>query len=292
MKPCKLGHQWVDSIFRDRDGHWKLQLLCNDGGQWVSRAVPAETPHLEMMDETVFVPRIRTGCLPLNSINLAAMEELVDPIGLFSPWMPGMPASRNHSVYKLDVDGISVFVPAFLLIQALYMGDKMLHRALWTPNGIDILVNSTGPATEPQLRFRKNPEQNPSGHVVRTLAWLTSSRDARLSHANVLGAARDGRISLRPVEVYINGWIRGVDLDERGLLAFALGSVHLTYPVPYKDVVVHVGNKKHRHSAKGRPNPSPWSSKYMPRVSGEVTKTQIEIEKDSSPALYSSTRSF
>jgi hypothetical protein len=203
----------------------------------------------------------QTGSVFLNNANLAFSEELVNPSELIKRAIPGIPASSDHLIYKIDGE-TPVYIPALLLIRSLYMGDKRLNRAVLMPNGIDLLAQRVGEAENPKIVFRRNVYQNPSGHIVRTIAWLLSSHTARLSHASVLAAAREGRIALRNAEVMLTGWVRGIDLDGVGLLAYALGSAQLNYPVPYEEILVQVGSKEYVHQARVPINPSPWSSMY------------------------------
>lgn len=262
VKPDIRDYLWIQGITYDAANDWQLNLVRRNGKSYGIQPLPlGDSSGLHALDiKHRAFERVTSGMSPVNWPSLEVGERLVAPDELIRRVLPGCPAGTRHAVFRMPGEPV-VYIPAFLLIRTLFMGMNQLTKGLFTPNGVDLLGHLADPTEEGVIELV--PDKRISGpsltaRIVRTLAWLLSTRDARRSFGSVLGYAREGRLDMDLPACGLTGWVWGIEI-EAGILAFQLNGVDLKFPIYGKEILVHTGNKQKRFAAYEPRVKSPWS---------------------------------
>lgn len=260
------GLVWVDGISQGIDGWGFDGITVGHQGHRRQRLALAAGLEVPLADtQGPWFQRAATAMRYVQVPDLARSETLFDPRDVLQQLVGGIQPSRRHAVIQLS-DSPRVFVPALLLIRALYGGSRSLHRHLLMPNGADLLgtAYSTPNGIEispmPGVRYPSN-----SGRLARLLAWLHTRPDAKKSHASVLHHARQGEVGLSLPHVSLSFWAYGFQLDS-GLLAFELSAVDVRPPINAPAIVLHARGESRSFPAYVPVSKSRWSSSYCPRA--------------------------
>lgn len=262
VKPDIRDYLWVQGITYDPANDWQLNLVQRNSNKYSIQPLSlSDSGGLQALDikHRAFA-RVTSGMSPVNWPSLDVGERLVAPGELIRQVLPGCPAGTQHAVYRMPGEPV-VYIPAFLLIRALFMGMSQLTKRLFTPNGVDLLGHLADPTEERAIELvpdKRISGPNLTARIVRTLTWLLSARDARRSFGSVLGYAREGRLDIVLPSCGLTGWIWGIELDA-GILAFQLNGVDLRFPIRAEEILVHTGNKIKRFAAYEPRVKSPWS---------------------------------
>lgn len=233
---------WVVGWTRARSG-MELRALVPNGLRW------AEVPVLRdfLLTSRSFEPslspfkRLVGSNLKFDIGDMSNLSALIEP-GRFIGHI--LPAARRseHAVYIVDTAQGPIYVPAMLLIRALWYWSKRAGSILMTPNGLDIHVSAAkdkGDFIECSAS-RTLASSQPSDLLLRRLAWLSLCDDARRSWTSVLRHAHQGRLGLTLPKASIQGWAWGVEIHG-GLLAAELMSVDIRFELPTTPLRLRIG---------------------------------------------------
>jgi hypothetical protein len=229
---------WIDRWAKTRHG-WHLKALWRKRNSWVTDFLPVErvlngrlfeptTPHLENLGTATRKFQIR---------NLSELSPLLESREILGPMLPGATLTGDHSIYVAKTDIGSLYIPALLLIEKLWLWSSDALRAILIPNSLDLLLGTPGTTdhgTEVRLDSRLASRQ-PSDAALRRMAWLVQSPQARLSWGSVLTNAYENRIDLLLPAASLSGWAWGVELAAGYLVCEMLSpqvQFDLSGPVP------------------------------------------------------------
>lgn len=260
-------HLWVDGLAPMGRGDWGVSAL-----RWhkhsLSRAVVPFERALELpaIDDTASLfERRKTLSKPFNCPDLSRAKPILYPEELLASLHPDLAVSRNHFIYKIGDDDDSFYIPAIVLIHALFTGNRLLNRHLMRPMAPDLLGVAASDATTIYVHGNRGINAaHMNGRNARLLAWLLTKDDARLAHASVLANARKGRLAITPPEVAISAWVRGFEMDV-GLFVFQINEeLDLRFPLERSTIVFRAGSKLGTFPSYEPPNRSPQSKEYVP----------------------------
>lgn len=260
----QVRHAWIAGVEWGQVAAPTLQLLYPNQTGFNNRHVPVvDACNLPSMDVEASCFRwCRSEHRPFYCDDLSRAETLYEPTELIRRLVPGLPKSSTHAVYRLPGEA-SIFVPAMALIQALFMGTRILDQHLLIPNAPHVLGFASRSEGRIELHLDR-PLSAPiaSGRLVRLLAWLLLEQDGRIAHASVLECLHEGRIALRLPRLSIGGWARGLLVDDEHLLAYELAHVDIRYPGLVGDIRVSVGHSQLTVPPYEPPPASPWRRGY------------------------------
>lgn len=266
MVPRKrqLGHAWVAGLDWLQHEGPQLQLLHPGRTGMATSQIPlVDASDLPAMDEgSPCYRKCRSEHRPFYCEDLSQAETLYEPTEIIRRLVPHVPKRSAHAVYRLPGER-PTYVPALALIQALFMGTRILDRHLLIPNAPDLLGFAFRGKEGVEIHLHR-PLNAPlaSGRMVRLLAWMLLEPDGRVAHASVLEYLRRERIALRIPRISIGGWARGLVTDDDHFLAYELAQVDIRYPGLSGDIHVSVGRSHLVVPAYEPPPVSPWSRRY------------------------------
>lgn len=261
------GLVWVDGIGRVGD-QWRLETICVKPEGHVRQPMSLEAGRVLALADTrsrIF-ERAPTAMHKFSIADLSRAETVYDPRDVLDPLVPGIQASRRHQLIQVS-DSPRVFVPALLLVRALFSGVKVLDQHLLLPNAIDLMgvARITGDAVHVTAGPAFGRSDLKAGTFARAVAWAQTCPDAKRSHASVLAHARQGEIGLSLPAVSMEFWAYGYEVDS-GFLAYELNGVDVRLPIPRNELVLDAHGKTHRFASYIPTRKSPWSRDYEETV--------------------------
>lgn len=233
------GLLWIDGVRSLSGSQVILDALCCRGFKTERSPINLITAMKgPLVDERASFYRERdTDMVLLQNRSLSECETCADPRDLLEPLSHGIRPSKRHHVYRFDGDPV-VWIPALLLIRALFAGSRVTEKVLMCPNGVDFLGSAQ--LVDDAVEIVPGPlYSNPGRYAAlpRLIAWTQTCADARQSHASVLHAASSGEISLRLPDARMTCWVRGLRTDG-GLLVTEVNAVDLRFPIPADQIVL------------------------------------------------------
>jgi hypothetical protein len=201
--------------------------------------------------------KVTTNIRAFTWHDLSQAQPLLYPQEVLNSFASGLPLSDRHTIYRID-DETPVYVPAALLIRALFLGTKLLNSHLFTPGVVDLLgtVRMNGDGIHLMASKLIN-RPNMTGRIARLIAWMLMNEDGRKAHASVLHHARKGLINMDLPNISVGGWVRGIEVGV-GLLAFELHGIDISYPLAHERIICHVGGKTKAFQSYEPPKKGPW----------------------------------
>jgi hypothetical protein len=238
---AEVGVGWIDGWSSAVSGG-RLEAIVGRRFSWSRCALPSTA----LLVPRIFEPSLcqqgalRTANVKLDIGDLSSLSRLIAPGEVVGEFLSAARRTR-HAVFAATEGGTSVFIPAALLIRALWLWSSSALEALMTPNGLDAflchtevegksVIVATGPLRADQ----------PSDRHLRTLAWFAQQEDARRSWSSVLTNAHRGAIDLSLPLARLSCWAWGVEL-EGGLLACELNAVEIQFELPKVDDCISMG---------------------------------------------------
>jgi len=256
------GLAWVDGISRRASG-WELDVISigNDAHQKQQMSLAAGLVVPLADTQSRWFQRSPAAMLHVQVPDLAWAETLFDPRDVLQELVAGIRPSRRHAVIQVSEEP-RVFVPALLLIRALYGGSRTLNRHLLTPNAPDLLgVVTRAPDAIEINGFPGSWYTTEGGRFARVMAWMHTRLDARKGHASVLDRARQGEIGLSLPSAALSFWAYGFALDS-GFLVFEMNAVDVKLPISSAEIVLNAGGISRRFPSYVAQRKSPWSTDY------------------------------
>lgn len=236
---------WMDSWIWE-SGAWQVKVLRKVGNEW-SHIVVAPG---ELLGARAFEPaspefrHLETENVSFEIPDLSALSPLIEPRELLGAILPGA-SSTTHAIYAVEGHSQRIYIPAFLLIDRLWLWSAQALKAILTPNSLEIYLGQPTEGTN-GLEVVLSPElmsRSPSQDAVQRIAWLSQSDDARRSWRSVLTNAVQSRMDLTLPRARLNGWLWGVRLPQ-GLLACELASVEFHVDLPFADIRLRLGGRR------------------------------------------------
>jgi len=232
---------WLDSVIRSTDGTWCTKGFFRDGEGFI----PQEQPYSSLPSEVVKnsgdrFENVRTTEKKFTWYDLKAADPLVYPRELLESFAKDIPITDGHTIFSIG-DEEPFYVPAALLIRALFMGSRLLDRYILIPNAVDLLgfVNST--ENEIEIKTTRDVKAlDLSGRFARTLAWMLTQDDGKKAHASVLKNAYEGKICLDLPSISMAGWAYGIQVGN-GLLVTELKGLDVKFPLTQDTISIQVG---------------------------------------------------
>lgn len=233
---------WVDGWEPGREGT-QLRVLRQMRGRVERCSVPAAA----LLSRRAFEPSARafsklsSGVVRMDRVALERMSPLLTPGEVIGRLVPAA-RKTTHDIFKADTEDGPVFIPAMLLIKALWAWSDSVLSELLTPNSAD---SNFGRLVERDGRWEVRASHaiatlQPNDLVLRRAAWIGTDERARQSWQSVLGFAMRTRLGLAlPIgELKCKAW--GIH-TEAGLLACELLGPHIRFELPKPDILVRVG---------------------------------------------------
>jgi len=265
------GLLWVDGIRTMTPQGPGFECLCVSDRRIQKRTMPfvtALTAPLVHIGAPHFNDA-RTEMLLVEIRHLERAECLYDPRDLLKYIVPSARPSRRHHIYKISGDP-PVYIPALLIIRALFAGNRILDSLLMVENGADLLGTASvvADAVEvvPGIAY---PSSTMSPVLPRRVAWMQLCSDARCAHASVLQYARQGEIAIRLPRAALTCWVWGMVTDV-GVLATELNGIDLRLPIPKDTIIVAGRDDQQRFPSYTPRRKSALSSGYTPRPRGAM----------------------
>jgi len=254
------GLIWLNNIFRDEDGIWKINCVFKEKTGFEKKHVQIESIPSQIIDTDDFhFHRISTRAQPFSCYDLSKAELLMFPEEIIGKFVPDNMRSLHHAIYKMGDEERPVYVPAFLLIRSLFTGSKLLDRCLMWPGAVDLLGINMPESDEVYIKGSSLMRTlDMTGRFSRLMAWMLTRKDARKAHASVLEFARYGKIDMELPEISISGWARGIEVG-KGILAVSLNALDICYPLPQDKIRLEIKNKSKVFKSYESPVRSPWS---------------------------------
>lgn len=236
------GLIWVDGIQGDTHNGWCLEGLCFVNRRITTSKFPFSVglvAPLVDINSDLFL-KSSTEMLFISVPDLASAEVVYDPGDLVRPLAHGIRPSLRHSLYKVQ-DEPPVYIPALLIIRALFTGNKILDQLLMIENGIDYL--------KVEIPQEADSDEGPGSSWIKTedapiltriATWIQQCPDARLCYGSILNNARRGEIALALPHVSMEGWVWGVATDA-GLIATEINAVDFRYTALNAGIAVEKG---------------------------------------------------
>lgn len=217
---------WIDSwIWHDRE--WHFQVCRSRHGRWVR-----ELQHpRELIRTRAYEPStagLKTQGTEVRRFlihDLSNLGALLEPREILGPMLRDGAASSQHVIYAHESEEGKLLFPAWLLINCLWVWSTRVLRALFVPNGLDLLIGRYAEEVLVSPDLTHGPVTKTAESRVR---WLVASQDARESWASVLTNAYNGSIDLRLPQASVQGWAWGARVTA-GLLACELASVSISF---------------------------------------------------------------
>lgn len=219
---------WLQS-WTWHDGDWYFRVCRRRRGRWVyDLQHPRELIRARACEPGTVGLRIQgTEVRRFVIHDLSRLGELLEPREVLGPMLGDGAAASQHAIYAHESEEGRLLLPAWLLINHLWVWSSRVLRALFMPNGLDLLIHSDSD------KVLLSPDLI-QGSLTKTaesrVRWLVASQDARESWASVLTNAYTGSINLTLPRASLHGWAWGARV-RAGLLACELASVHVSFDV-------------------------------------------------------------
>jgi hypothetical protein len=243
---------WMDSWVWD-SGALQVRVLRKIGTDWGHFVAPPG----ELLGARAFEPsspelqHLGTENISFDIHDLSVLSPLIEPRELLGAMLPGG-QSTQHAIYALENQCQRIYIPAFLLIDRLWLWSAQALKALLTPNSLEIYLGqpTQGKIGSEVIASSELMSHSPSQDAVQRIAWLSQSDDARRSWRSVLANAVQSRMDLTLPRARLKGWLWGVRLPQ-GLLACELASVELHVELPVADIRLRLGGTRKPGPPKG-----------------------------------------
>jgi hypothetical protein len=224
-------------------GAWQVKVLRKLGPAWRHFVVSPG----ELLGARAFEPsspelqHLATENVSFDIPDLSVLSPLIEPRELLGAMLPGA-QSTQHAIYVVENHSDRIYIPAFLLIDRLWLCSAQALKALLTPNSLEIYLGrpTQGPSGLEVIASPELMSNSPSQDALQRIAWLSQSDDARRSWRSVLTNAFQSRMDLALPRARLKGWLWGVRLPH-GLLACELASVELHVDLPVANIRLRVG---------------------------------------------------
>jgi|GEM_PF-6595930 len=256
---------WIDRPEQIGRTEWGVHCLQSEKHKLTDamEPLPAILKRPAIDENSALFDRRHTLARPIQCLDLRRAEPILYPEELLASLHPALSITPNHVIYKVG-DEKPVYIPAILLIQALFTGSRLLNEHLMRPMAPDLLGIATSDGDALYVDTARSVKStHVNGRIARLVAWLLTAKDARHSHASVLANARDGKFALDLPKASLGWWVRGFEM-EVGLLAFELNAVDLRFPIAQSTIILQAGSKVGRFPSYESPVRSPWSKGYVP----------------------------
>lgn len=237
---------WLRSWERNGTA-WGIRAACMRAGKIVDLVLPAEVLNQPRAYDIDAVTRLGRESLSLgvDIEDLASLSPLVDPTDVLKGLHPRL-QEADHAIYVGYAGDTPIYIPAALLIRALWLWSDWVLPALLTPNSLSLYLGQ-GQAGKAKyvaqviggLSYWRVTETH-----LRRVAWLGLDAHARESWSSVLTSAYQGRLSLRLPHARLSTWAWGMRVAG-GVLACELLTPHLDFWLPDKEIGIQMGRKLH-----------------------------------------------
>jgi hypothetical protein len=220
---------WISGwTWHDRD--WCFRVCRRRGGRWVSELQhPRELIKTRAFEPSTAGLKTRGGEVRRFEIrDVSSLSALLEPREVLGQMLRDGAACSQHAIYVHESEQGKIYFPAWLLIDHLLIWSPRVLRALFMPNSLDLLIQSSPNQVLVSSDLVSGALAKSAESRIR---WLAVSQDARASWASVLMNAYEGRIDLLLPKISMRGWLWGAHV-RGGLLACELSSVCITSHVP------------------------------------------------------------
>jgi hypothetical protein len=257
---------WIDS-WTWHSGAWHVTVLRRQGDGWKESIVTPEA----LRGTRAFEPSslgfnsFPTENFRIDVPDLSVLSTLIEPRELIGPIFPGGRAT-NHAIYAIEYGSHRIFVPAFLLIDRLWLWSARALPILLTPNSLEIYLGRpvAGAQGLEITASRELASSSTSQETMQRIAWLAQSTDAQRSWRSVLSNALQSRLDCVMPRAGLKGWTWGVRLPQ-GILVCELSSCEIHVSETVEPVLIRMGNT---------------SRKWPPDLTAQVVST-TKSEKSS-----------
>lgn len=237
---------WIDS-WTWNSGAWHVIVLRRQGNVWNKSIVTPEA----LRSTRAFEPSspgfnsFPTENVRIDVPDLSVLSTLIEPRELIGPIFPGALAT-NHAIYVIEYDSHRIFIPAFLLIDRLWLWSARALQILLTPNSLEIYVGRPvqGARGLEITARREFASSSTSQETMQRIAWLAQSADAQRSWCSVVTNALQSRLDCVMPRARLKGWLWGVRLPQ-GILVCELSSCEIHVDEPVAPVLIRVGKISH-----------------------------------------------
>jgi hypothetical protein len=233
---------WIDS-WTWKSGAWHVSVLRRQGDEWNESIVTLEA----LRDTRAFEPsspgfnRFPTENIRIDVPDLSLLSALIEPRELIGTIFPGVRAT-SHAIYVVEFDRHRIFIPAFLLIDRLWLWSARALQILLTPNSLEIYVGRPvqGARGLEVTARREFASGSASQETAQRIAWLAQSTDAQRSWRSVLSNALQSRLDCVLPRARLNGWLWGIRLPQ-GILVCELSSCEIHLDERVAPVLIRMG---------------------------------------------------
>jgi hypothetical protein len=233
---------WMDSWVWE-SGAWQVKVLRKVGAEWRKFVVaPGELRGARAFEpSSPVLSHLATENISFDIPDLSALSPLIEPRELLGGMLPGA-QSTQHAIYAVENHSDRIYIPAFLLIDRLWLWSAEAQKALLTPNSLEVYLGQPAQGKF-GLEVMASPEltsNSPSQDALQRIAWLSQSDDARRSWRSVLTNALQSRLDCTLPRARLKGWAWAVRLPH-GLLACEMASIEIHVDLPVADLRLRVG---------------------------------------------------
>lgn len=234
---------WVDGIKLATHARCQLEVYRRRQRQITFERLALEQIPKEIMDTGDPYFRWReTEARAFVCHDLSKGDPLLYPIELLRPLLKDLPLTDRHTIFRLG-DERPLYVPAFLLIRALFTATRSLTEQLFVPGAADLFGHAVNASDGLHVHIAKRLRMGALTQAfARLLAWLLANPDAQRAHASVLTYAREGRLCMDLPRLDFSGWARGPTLGN-GILVTDLFSLEFRFPMPRTAFRVSAGKQ-------------------------------------------------
>jgi hypothetical protein len=185
--------------------------------------------------------------------------------------------TNRHQVFMFTGEnGVPVYVPALVLMRALFRPTRLMLPAAFTPVGADLLSYVDYSENPPKvvldyhalIAIRGGDWQN------RFIEWLQLSKSARASAHSVFKNAQAGWLKMSLPAGQARMAFYG-DMNEDGF--FATKATLMSMSIPKQDDITDTGNKFIFNANVGIHHASAASNQYLPmHADGSIELTDVE----------------
>jgi hypothetical protein len=238
---------WIDGWIQTGK-EWRLRTVRRERGKWVQGFEPAENFLNSRMFEpsTIGLNTLGTENCAFDIEDLSAASAVIDSSEVLGPMLRTAIFDR-HAIYGVEMHWGRLLIPAWLLVNELWVWALDTLPALMCPNSLDVLIGrSCGDAETFDISASTQLASNsPSATALRRIAWLAQSVDARTSWSSVLSHAYNGDLRLVLPKASLSGWVWGVRIPA-GILACELSAVRLTFHLPNSKQLIRVATRDYK----------------------------------------------
>jgi hypothetical protein len=243
---------WIDSIhWLPRKG-WRLEAWNFHENSWSPETLSVKSG---LVHRGIELPEARSfhrsGCnLPIRIAALSDGHTLLSARTLIRQLLPGIPATKNHAIYRFEYEGRNFYVPALLLAGVIFGRWMSLRSLFLQPDFLSSIVR-VNPDTEtsgtPLVTISRSiPRGELSPGLLTLLAWLALSDEGQACVSSAYDAATEGRIDMKlPGSLAMNGWVWGIEMEHGVFVREFIGlSLHLDVDFEAVDFKIMKVNRK------------------------------------------------